>query len=73
MSITDEEKAALKLIKTLSDIHLDVTEVGYHFAILGTKGDFLRLEEVVGSAEDTATTAFDREKHWEEIYRLGKD
>lgn len=73
MSVTDEEKAALNLIKSLSDIHLDVTDVGYHFALLGTKGDFLRLEEVLGSAEETANSSFDRQKHWEEIYRLGKD
>ena len=73
MSITDEEKVALKLIDLLSDIRIDLTLVGYYFANIATKGAFLRLEEVLGSAEETKESAGDREKHWEEIYRLGKD
>lgn len=70
MRITDEEKAALRIIKTLGDIHLDLTDVGYHFALLGTKGDFLRLEEVLSSAEDTADTSGNREKHLEALSRF---
>jgi hypothetical protein len=73
MRTTDEEKAALKIIKTMSDIHLDVTDVGYHFALLGTKGDFLRLEEVLSSAQETANPANDKEKHYEQMIRLGRD
>lgn len=73
MSITDEERIALKLIDLLSDIRVDLTLVGYYFAGSASKGAFLRLEEVLGSAQETIESAGDRQKHWEEIYRLGKD
>jgi len=70
---TDEEKIAEKLISLLSDIRLDLNLIGYYFANIATRGAFLRLEEVIESAEETKESRFDREKHWEEIIRLGKD
>ena len=73
MRLTDEEKVASKLIDLLADIRLDLTLVGYYFANIATKGAFLRLEEVIDSAEETAAGANDREKHYEHIVSLGKD
>ena len=73
MSITREEKIAEKLIALLSDIRIDLTLVGYYFANIASKGAFLRLEEVLDSAEDTIESAGDRDKHYEHIVTLGKD
>lgn len=73
MSMTDEEKVALAMIKLTSNIHLDLTMTGYYYANLATKGDFLRLEEIQSSAEDTLRKASSREAHWEHIVTLGKD
>jgi len=70
---TEEEKVAEKLISLLSDIRLDLTMIGYYFANIATKGAFLRLEEVIESSKETEESRFDRDKHWEEIIRLGRD
>lgn len=71
MSITDEEKVAKGIIKLLSNIHLDLTLIGYYFANLATRGDFMRLDEVHSSAQETADSAHDRNKHYEQMIRLG--
>ena len=73
MAITREEKTADRLIALLSDIRLDLTLVGYYFANIASKGAFLRLEEVLDSAEETIESAGDREKHYQHIVMLGKD
>jgi len=73
MSITREEKIAERLITLLSDIRLDLTLVGYYFANIASKGAFLRLEEVLDSAEETIESAGDRDKHYQHIVMLGKD
>jgi len=71
--ITEEEKVAKKLIDILSDIRLDLHLIGYYFANLATMGAFMRLEEVIVSADETRETANDREKHYAHLIDLGKD
>lgn len=71
--LTDEERVAKKLIDLLADIRLDLHLIGYYFANLATLGAFLRLEEVMVSADETRETANDRAKHYEHIVDLGKD
>jgi hypothetical protein len=73
MSITREEKIAERLITLLSDIRIDLTLVGYYFASIASKGAFLRLEEVLDSAEETIENAGDRNKHYQHMVTLGKD
>lgn len=73
MSMTDEERIAKKLITLLSDIRIDLTLVGYYFANIATVGGFLRLEEVLDSAQDSIDKSRDRERHYEHIVTLGKD
>lgn len=73
MKLTDEEKVAGKLIHLLADIRLDLSLIGYYFANIATRGAFLRLEEVISSAEATADKAEDREAHYAHIVDLGKD
>lgn len=71
--LTDEERVAKKLIDLLADIRLDLHLIGYYFANLATLGAFMRLEEVVVSADETRETANDRDKHYAHIVDLGKD
>ena len=71
--ITEEEKVAKKLIDILSDIRLDLHLIGYYFANLATMGAFMRLEEVIVSADETRETANDREKHYAHLVDVGKD
>ena len=71
--ITDEEKTAKGIIKLLSDIHLDLTMIGYYFANLATRGDFMRLDEVHSSAQETVDTANDKNRHYSQMITLGKD
>ena len=73
MSITDEEKVALAIIKLTSNIHLDLTMTGHYFANLGTKGDLLRLEEIQSSAESTVEKSNNRHAHWEHLVTTDRD
>lgn len=71
--ITDEENTAKSIIKLLSNIHLDLTMIGYYFANLATRGDFMRLDEVHSSAQETVDTANDKNRHYSQMITLGKD
>jgi hypothetical protein len=57
---TDEEKAAKKLANIVSDVRLDLDEVGGHLANLPNVA-YRRLSEVVDSAEDEKEGKYDRE------------
>ncbi len=57
---TDEEKAAKKLATIVSDVRLDLDEVGSHLANLPNVA-YRRLSEVVDSAEDEKEGKYDRE------------
>ena len=57
---TEEEKAAKKLATIVSDVRLDLDEVGSHLANLPNVA-YRRLSEVVDSAEDEKEGKYDRE------------
>lgn len=57
---TEEEKAANKLATIVSDVRLDLDEVGSHLANLPNVA-YRRLSEVVDSAEDEKEGKYDRE------------
>jgi hypothetical protein len=73
MTITDEEKAAKKLVEILSDIRTDLHLVGYYFANLASRGMFIRLEEIQASAQEVVDDSNDREKHYNHLITFGKD
>jgi hypothetical protein len=54
MRITEEEKIAIKLSALLSDMRLDIDEVGETFATIATTALYLRLEQVYYSARKRA-------------------
>ncbi len=54
MKSTEEEKVAIKLADLLSDIRLDIDEVGETFATIATTALYLRLEQVCHSAKKRA-------------------
>lgn len=54
MKITEEEKVAIKISQLLSDIRLDVDEVGASFTDLSSVAMFLRLEQLYNSARAKA-------------------
>jgi hypothetical protein len=57
---TDEEKAAKKLATIVSDVRLDLDEVGSHLANLPNVS-YRRLSEIVDSAEYEKESKYDRE------------
>jgi hypothetical protein len=57
---TDEEKAAKKLATIVSDVRLDLDEVGSHLANLPNVA-YRRLSEVVDSADSEKEGKYDRE------------
>jgi hypothetical protein len=57
---TEEEKAAKKLATIVSDVRLDLDEVGSHLANLPNVA-YRRLSEVVDSAEDEKEGKYGRE------------
>ena len=54
MKKTDEDIVAMKLANLLSDMRLDIDEVGETFATISTEGLYLRLEQVYYSAKRRA-------------------
>ena len=58
--ITEEEKAAKKLATIVSDVRLDLDEVGSHIANLPNVA-YRRLSEVIDSAESEKEGKYDRE------------
>jgi len=54
MRITEEEKVAIKLSDLLSDMRLDIDEVGETFATIATTALYLRLEQIYYSARKRA-------------------
>jgi hypothetical protein len=54
MKKTDEDIVAIKMANLLSDMRLDIDEVGETFATIATEGLFLRLEQVYYSARRRA-------------------
>jgi hypothetical protein len=64
--MTEEEKAAKKLATIVSDVRLDLDEVGSHIANLPNVA-YRRLSEVMDSAEDEKEGKYDRE-HTPNIY-----
>lgn len=73
MKLTDEERVAVKLVDLLSDLRLDLDLLGYYFANLASITLMGRLEEVVGSANETADTVSDRMEHYQHIVSEDKD
>jgi hypothetical protein len=63
---TEEEKAAKKLANIVSDVRLDLDEVGGHLANLPNVA-YRRLSEVVDSAENEKEGKYDGE-HIPHIY-----
>ena len=63
---TEEEKAANKLATIVSDVRLDLDEVGSHLVNLPNVA-YRRLSEVVDSAKDEKEGKYDRE-HTPNIY-----
>jgi hypothetical protein len=63
---TEEEKVAKKLANIVSDVRLDLDEVGGHLANLPNVA-YRRLSEVVDSAESEKEGKYDRE-HTPNIY-----
>ena len=57
---TEEEKAAKKLATIVSDVRLDLDEVGGHLANLPNVA-YRRLSEIVDSAEYEKESKYDRE------------
>jgi hypothetical protein len=57
---TEEEKVAKKLANIVSDVRLDLDEVGGHLANLPNVA-YRRLSEVVDSAESEKEGNYDRE------------
>ncbi len=57
---TEEEKAANKLATIVSDVRLDLDEVGSHLANLPNVA-YRRLSEIVDSAEYEKESKYDRE------------
>jgi hypothetical protein len=72
-TLTDEEKTAIKLADLLSDLRQDLHLIGYYFASLASKAIMIRLEEVIMSATETQETAHDREAHYHQLIRMGRD
>jgi hypothetical protein len=54
MKITEEEKVAIKISDLLSDIRLDIDEIGASFTDLASIAMFLRLEQLYNSAKRRA-------------------
>ncbi len=54
MKTTEEERVAIKLANLLSDIRLDIDEVGETFATIATTALYVRLEQVCHSAKRKA-------------------
>ncbi len=57
---TEEEKAAKKLATIVSDVRLDLDEIGGHLANLPNVA-YRRLSEIVDSAEYEKESKYDRE------------
>ena len=57
---TEEEKAAKKLATIVSDVRLDLDEIGGHLANLPHVA-YRRLSEIVDSAEYEKESKYDRE------------
>jgi len=57
---TEEEKAAKKIANIVSDVRLDLDEVGSHLANLPNVS-YRRLSEIVDSAEYEKESKYDRE------------
>lgn len=57
---TEEEKAAKKLANIVSDVRLDLDEVGVHLANLPNVS-YRRLTEIANSAEYEKENKYDRE------------
>ena len=65
MKKTEEEIVAIKLLKLISDIRLDLDEVGATFASIASTALFVRLENIYLSAcESGGIIEYNqREKH----------
>jgi hypothetical protein len=59
--ITEEEKVAKKLATIISDVRLDLDEVGIHLANLSNVS-YRRLTEIAESAEYEKENKYDREQ-----------
>lgn len=57
---TEEEKAAKKIATIVSDVRLDLDEVGIHLANLPNVA-YRRLSEIADSAEYEKESKYDRE------------
>lgn len=69
---TREEKVAVRLVELLNDIRLDLHLVGMYIAKFARKGEWLRLEEVYHSANETQQDDIDRTKHYAQMESLGR-
>lgn len=54
MITTEEEKVAIKISSLLSDIRLDIDEIGTTYAEMSSVAMFLRLEQLYNSAKRRA-------------------
>jgi len=52
MKITDEEKVAIKMSKLLSDITLNLDEIGKYYARIEPSYHIKRLYVIAGAAEE---------------------
>lgn len=62
MKKTAEDVVAEKLIRLLSDINLDLDEVGQSFTSVATKTMFIRLENVYLSACEAGGIMLERKR-----------
>ena len=70
--MTREEKVAVSLMNLLNDIRLDLHLVGMYIAKFARKGEWVRLEEVYHSAEESQRVDIDRSKHYAKMEMLGR-
>ncbi len=65
MKKTEEEIVAIKLLKLISDVRLDLDEVGSTFASIASTSLFMRLENIYLSAAESGGIIeySQREKH----------
>lgn len=58
--LTEEEKAAKKLANIVSDVRLDLDDVGVYLATLAPNVVYRRLVEIAESAEEEKVRQYDR-------------
>lgn len=69
---TREERVAVKLVELLNDIRLDLHLVGMYIAKFARQGEWLRLEQVYISADESQQKDVDRAQHYARMEELGR-